>query len=391
MFCTNCGEEVGPGNSFCPNCGEPARQAAPATPAPTTPPPVSPAPGPPLSPPSAVQPPGAPIAPTAGKKPRRWLIALISGGAVLAVVALVLVLVLVVFKSPSPESAVDLFFQALARKDADTIIDNTDLSAFRSEPGLDAEFKQFVRDEMPKEGSLEFSGLGYQTSVTGDEAVVKVVAGKASFSSGTGKKEVTEISESEGSNTFYLVKKGGKWLYGEKTFPDFFARVALRKADDSLTRLEGDYAATKSAAEGVFDELGAGGFTSFAQLAAAYKEKQAIANSSIDKFVASAEAAKSDYQKVADLKGNGKYSGYAGIRVQQVDTYIKIAGKLKSYLGDLGNLLGGWVTNPPASGEAVEQQVTSVANSYEAQFQSLETQAQELGKQADALGKNLGL
>ncbi len=71
-----------------------------------------------------------------------------------------LVLVLVVFKGPSPESAVDLFFQALARKDAETIIDNTDLSAFRSEPGLDAEFKQFVRDEMPDDGSLEFNGLG---------------------------------------------------------------------------------------------------------------------------------------------------------------------------------------------------------------------------------------
>jgi hypothetical protein len=360
MFCTSCGKEVGPGNSFCPNCGEPARQAA-------------------------------PVAPTAGKKPGRWLIALIAGIAVLAVVALVLVLVLVVFKDPSPKSAVDLFFQALAKKDAETIIDNTDLSAFKSEPGLDAEFKQFVRDEMLGEGSLKFSGLGYQTSVTGDEAVVKVVSGKATFSSGTGKKEVTEISESEGSNTFYLVRKGGKWLYGEKTFPDFFARVALRKADDSLTRLEGDYAATKSTAEGVFDKLGAGGYTSFAQLAAAYKEKQAVANTSIDKFVASAEATKSDYREVANLKGNGKYSGYAGIRVQQVDTYIKIAGKLKDYLGDLGNLLGGWITSPPASGEAVEQEVSSVANRYEAEFQSLETRAGELDRQADALGENLGL
>lgn len=38
----------------------------------------------------------------------------------------------------------------------------------------------------------------------------------------------------------------------------------------------------------------------------------------------------------------------------------------------------------------VEQAVTGVANSYEAEFQSLETKARELGKQADALGKNLG-
>jgi hypothetical protein len=381
MFCTNCGKEVPPGNQFCPNCGTQVEQAQAQTGAP----PVAPPPA--ASPPPAGAPGGAEKAP--GKK--KWVIPLVVVVSLLVIAAVVLALIFFVFGGGNtPEDAANVFFQAIEQKDAQLIIDNTDLSSLGDEPGVEGKFKKYVRDSMPSDSSLEFTGLEYKTKESGENATVEVIAGKATATDKDGKKETTEISE-EGSNTFFLVKKDGNWLYTVDTFPDFSASLQMKEADQSLRKLELAYATLKKDVEGVFDEMSTATAQSFAELDALYKKQQEKADAQIDKFLDSAEAAKSEYEEISDLKGVAEYQGYANLRSSQIDKYIEIGTLFKEFLNELGGLTASWVTNPPTSEAALQQAVEGIINSYESRFDQLENEAGELGEQADALSEGLNL
>ena len=64
---------------------------------------------------------------------------------------------------------------------------------------------------------------------------------------------------------------------------------------------------------------------------------------------------------------------------------------MKAFLNEIGGVISGWVTAPPASQAAVTQALNDVANKYEAELNTLEEDYKKLDAEADALMKDLGL
>ena len=386
MFCTNCGKEVGD-NAFCPHCGTLVKAADKATPSPAPVPtstavaPVGPPPS--MSPPPVAAQPGPPAA----KKKKRWLVPAIATVCVLAIAAVVLALVFVVFASPSPSATVESLFKALESKNAQNLYALLDMEPFKSKPGLEASFKADMAKSI-KDTNVKFKDAKFSTAISGDTATVKVTGGTVQYKGADGKLQTGSISEDFGKE-FYVVKKDGKWLLSQKNFASEFARQDLKIADKTLQSLIDEYQKLNSDVISAFSDFS--GITGFQELDTKFKEKSKTVTAEIDAFLVKANKLKADYEAVAKLEGAEDFKAYADIRINEVEDLIAIGNKLKVFLNEVGGVISGWVTAPPASQAAVTQALNDVANKYEAELNTLEEDYKKLDAEADALMKDLGL
>ncbi|GEM_PF-4866584 len=248
MRCPRCGFEEEEGSPFCSNCGaalgppaggegEATRLGGEAQPPVSPPPPqagaVPPVPPAPATPLEAYP----PAAPGSGAG-RNWTPVLIGIIGVLAVAVIVLVLVFTVFKSDDggtgggksdtvtsdPAQAVEAFFQAIADGDVDSLIAAIDpayIDEFKAEYGGDYKdlLEEFFLATNPEE--LEITGLEFEVEESGGEAVVRIVAGSATYLDADGEK-VTEEVEDSVITDFETVKVDGRWYVSMSTFPDWW-------------------------------------------------------------------------------------------------------------------------------------------------------------------------
>ncbi len=121
-----------------------------------------------------------------------------------------------------PEQVVDAYFQAMARGDGAAVLDlylPRDLEAAMRLRGisdrgqLDQSANENLNQAFPR-GDLRLSGLEYESAVEGDEAVVRVIGGKATYTNESGEK-VTETPQSGGNafvqTEFRLLREEGRW------------------------------------------------------------------------------------------------------------------------------------------------------------------------------------
>jgi len=154
----------------------------------------------------------------------------------LVIAAVVLVLVFVVFKGDSnggggspatlsdPGAAVELFFRGIVDADVDTLISAIDpvyMEEFEAEYGQDYKnlLQGFFLAANPEE--LEITGLEFEVEKNGDEAVVKIIAGAATYLDANGEKVTEEVTENIITD-FETVRVDGRWYVSMSTFPDWW-------------------------------------------------------------------------------------------------------------------------------------------------------------------------
>jgi Skp family chaperone for outer membrane proteins len=335
-----------------------------------------------VTPPQSAAPPGLPVA-----KKKRWLVPAIATVCVLAVAAVVLVLVFVVFKGSSPSATVASMFKALESKNAQSFYALIDMEPFKNQPGVEASFKADMAKNL-MDTNVKFKGAKFSTTTSGNSATVKVTGGTVQYKDADGKLQTGPINE-DFSKEFYLVKKNGKWLLGEKNFAGEFAKQDLKSADKTLQTLIDGYNKLNSDVTNAFSDVS--GVTGLQDLDTKFKEKSKTVTAEIDAFLAKAEKLKADYEAVAKLKGAEDYTDYTDTRIKEVDDLIAIGNKLKAFLAEIGGAISSWVTTPPTSQTAVTDTLNGIANKYEAELGALETDYKKLDAEADASMKDLGL
>lgn len=232
MFCPNCGAENTEGSKFCKKCGQvlpelPAgaemteQQPVAAAPPGMTEPASSPtAPIPPGSPPSmAVGPGPGMVTPMPPKKKKSKALPLILGlVALLVVAAVALVLIFVVFKGDSaasgPEKTVEQFLKAVENNDSNGIINVMDpafLRELRRTYGSDYEtmLTDAIFAGLPGE-NVKFSGVKYQTKITGDTATVTITEGTLEYEDSFGDRQKEPVDKAD-LPQLDLLKKGDTW------------------------------------------------------------------------------------------------------------------------------------------------------------------------------------
>lgn len=246
-FCAKCGNEVDASSSFCASCGAPMMPPQPQVPpdvVSVTPPPVAtPFPpfayGPPMAPPYS--------APGKGSGGKIALFSLLG----LVVIGIVVFLFLGFAVGPkwfakddstggdtttttdgtsakkAPEKAVDTFFESMQNKDGKLLMSVIAPSDIKSALGLDAsdviapdvyaEFadglEQGLTESMSADGikSVSFSGIKYNTKITGDTATVEVVEGTMTTVDTSGNKSSKNVNDSTTPKVLKLVREDGKW------------------------------------------------------------------------------------------------------------------------------------------------------------------------------------
>jgi len=423
VYCTNCGSEVPPEDTFCTNCGaqvtpegpeapqasvaqRPPEQAAPppppaAAPPPTPPtqppaPPEQPAP-PPIQPPvteaaHAAQPP-APPAPQKEKGGKKWLAPVLIGVALAIVVAVVLVLTLVVFKGGGPEAVANDLYKAMGKSDSSAVIALVDTSELSKQQGLEAKFTEYVKKNLGS-GGVKFTDLKFKTKVNGNNATVTAVSGKMTYTDKSGKTSTEDISKlGEGSNIVYLVKKENKWYVDTKTFSDFYAEEYLKEADAALEKLGTDVTNQLNSVAATLSQ-GVQGISTFQELDARFKALAGDVDKTLTSLRKQAEDTKAKYKSVESLENVKQYQNYANLRVQSVDVVIETIDKLGKELEELGGYISGLAANPPTTtgaANAAQQGADNIENSYKAEFDALQQKANDLESQANDLKQSLGL
>ena len=121
-----------------------------------------------------------------------------------------------------PEQVVDSYFQAMARRDGAALLglflpgdleEAMRMRGIKDLATLEEEASANLNQSFPQ-GDLRLSGLRYEANVEEDEAVVRVTAGKATYTDESGEK-VTETPESGGNvfglREFRLQLEEGRW------------------------------------------------------------------------------------------------------------------------------------------------------------------------------------
>jgi zinc-ribbon domain len=333
MFCRQCGAEVDEGKSFCTKCGAPAPKQV-ETPAATQP---SPPPGQPptgMMPPPPV-PPGALTTGPPLKKSRRTMtlvivavvaVILIIGGAVTAIV-------LVMTGASGPSATLDKFFTAAETKNVDAAMKIVDTSYFAGDQELEKIFREGIFANIPK--GVTFNGLGYQTTINGDKATVKVIKGTATFDDG-GKKQKVQLDKSATDSTFEFVKKNGTWLMSPSSFGTMFAARYKQQAEDIFNK---DIDPKVNELGAAFKDVNTFISSQPTPSGAAIQAKVNAIQPTLDAYKTEAGKAKEQYQKIVDLKGSGlkAYQEYAKAGIGFIDTSIALfdeAMNLEKYVAD---------------------------------------------------------
>ena len=397
MFCTNCGSDVSPDDAFCTNCGaqvtpegpevtqvsgaqtQPEQAVVQPPPAATPPPPAAPAPTPP--------------APQKEKGGKKWFVPVLVGAALAIVVAVVLVLTLVVFKGGGPEAAANDLYKAMGKADSSAITALVDTSELSKQPGLEAKFTEYVKQNLPP-GGLKFTDLKFETKVNGNNATVTAVSGKVTYTDKSGKTSTEDITKrGEGSNIVYAVKKDDKWYIDTKTFSDFYAMEYLKEADAALEKLGTDVT-TQLTNLGATLSQGVQGISTFQELDVRFKALAGDVDKTLANLQKQAEDTKAKYESVEGLENVKEYQNYASLRVQSVDVIIQMIDKLGKELEELGGYVSGLAANPPTTtgaANAAQQGADNIENSYKAEFDALQQKADALESQANQLKESLGL
>jgi hypothetical protein len=226
--CAKCGTVLADHQRFCPRCGQQAPAAsttAPAAAAPVQSPPPQGVP-PQAYPPQGYPPVGG-YAPGAwqGQAPRKSSKAVwITLAAVVAVLAVAAVLVFVVFKDQifnggtaganGPEKAVLKYLDAVEDRDVDAlfaVINPDDLDELTSSGRTLAEIKDAVKEDIPEDSSVKFSGVKMETDMTGeDRATVTITEGKMTTIE-DGKSVTDDIEDAAEPPRVQVVRQDGKW------------------------------------------------------------------------------------------------------------------------------------------------------------------------------------
>jgi hypothetical protein len=359
MLCKECGKELGPGDIDCPHCGAPQGKGIV----------------------SEKDPPGA--------KPRKkWLVPLIAVIGVVVVAAIVLVLVFVVFKGSSPDKTVRQFFTEFEKKDAAGISALVDPESFKQASGSEAAFKDILKKNIP--GYVKFENLAFDTSINGNEATVTLTKGTIKQKDENGKIVSATVTEAGVQTTYYLVKRDGKWYFGKKTFPGFWAKYDLQKADKSLEKLKSDLDATGGEIDSFFSTL-AEGVLSYQGLDQKFKQGSADFVDTLNGLSKKAEATKSMYKSISETEGAADYKQYAALREQQVDDVIKMVNAYQGELKEFGDFTGNLAANPQTSPTAATQGLTAIRDKYTGELQALGAEYNSLDGEAQALKSQLGL
>jgi len=240
MNCPECGKPVEEGAPYCGNCGatlgiQAGSEEGGVDTTPHEEPVASPEPAPPAAPSPARDEATSPRAAQRAKRKSRRKALLFGGVGLLVIAAVVLVLVFVVFKGDTggggkqevtsdPGAAVELFFQGIVDADVDTLISAIDpvyMEEYEAEYGQDYKnlLEGFFLATNPEE--LEITGLEFEVEKNGDEAVVKIVAGTATYLDANGEKVTEEVTENVITD-FETVRVDGRWYVSMSTFPDWW-------------------------------------------------------------------------------------------------------------------------------------------------------------------------
>jgi hypothetical protein len=122
-----------------------------------------------------------------------------------------------------PAQVVDSYFKAMEKRDGRAMLDlfpeseveqAVRLKGMQDRDDLERELDDLLADNFPR-GDLRFSGLEYETEYEGEEALVRVVKGKATYTDASGER-VTETVDSGGnvfiSREFRLKLVDGRWF-----------------------------------------------------------------------------------------------------------------------------------------------------------------------------------
>ncbi len=226
MFCPNCGAENADGSKFCKKCGQALPEnaagaetmvgqpiaAPPATPVPPGAPMVAGSPGPVMAPPSP-------------KKKSRTLPLILGLVGLLVVAAIALVLIFVVFKGDSkastPEKTVQQFLTAVENNDSKGVIDVMDPAFLRDlRRAYGSDYETFLTDAifagLPGE-NVKFTGVKFQTKITGDTATVTIVEGNLEYTDSFGDRQKDPVDESD-LTELDLLKTGDAWYLDFSSF-----------------------------------------------------------------------------------------------------------------------------------------------------------------------------
>ncbi len=237
MFCSQCGKDIPEDSEFCRFCGKP-NIAAGAKAQPTQPqPPVQPfgsgqgtAPMPLIAPGM-----GGPAKPR-----KRWVlpVAILVALVVAAGVTLGLVFGLKGSASAAsgPERTVNSFFTAVGQGDVDGIIATFSRDFVKElRDAYGSSYKGSVDDFFFMGTSdTQFSDLRFQTDITGDTALVKVVGGSLTYKDENGKKVTEQVTSGDGMS-FDLVKVGNDWFIEGSSFPDILYGSSSSYTNDNTT------------------------------------------------------------------------------------------------------------------------------------------------------------
>ena len=371
MSCEECGKDIPPGSVNCPHCGAAQKQAGAV------------AEGPPDDKAPAT-------VPAAAKPKKKWLIPLIAGLGIVAVAAIVLVLVLVVFKGgSSPDKTVKQFFAGFEKKDAAGIAALFDPELFKQASGSEGAFKDILKKDLPQV-DLKFENLVFDTSIKGNEATVTLTKGTVKQKEESGKVVSATVTEAGVQTTYYLVKRDGKWYFGKKTSPGFWAKYDLQKADKSLEKLKSDIDATGGEINSFFSTLSEG-VLSYQGLDQKYKKGSADFIDTLNGLSKKVDATKSLYKSVSEMEGAADYMQYVALREQQVVDIIKMLDAYQRDLKEFGDFTGNLAANPQTSPTVATQGLTAIQNKYTVEQQALGNEYGSLDQQAQGLKSQLGL
>jgi len=327
--------------------------------------------------------------PPGTKQKKKWLMPLVAGIGILIVVAIVLVLVLVVFKGGSPENTMRQMFEALGDKDVSGIMVLVDPEQFKKDSSSEKAFKDNLKNSIPKD-YLKFEGLVFKTDAKGDKATVTLTGGTVKYKNENGKMVSEDVNKSSGVTIYYLAKRDGNWYLAEASFPDFWSKYYVEKADKSLEKLNADTAERFTELNTLFSDLGKG-VLSYLQLDNKYKDSSEKFIEVVDELMKNAKSTKSTYAKVAGLEDVEDYKKYAALREQEVDGDIKVLESFKGLLKAMGDYIHGVVTNPPSDPNAVKQDLTGIYNKHMGELQALQQETNALDAEANKLKEEFGI